>query len=223
MNFGCYVNNIIVPHDAQLEPCSRLLSLFFFWRKTTILSHASAHGCLQLKPKKSGGWALTRTWCLNSPTIPVQAPTLDPKLTDRRYWIDTHCNFARASFNSQPGSRESCILLYRKRTNLKSHCHGFAVFITCSMQISYCEQRMLRMRLRPVCTNLATGVVVPETHWNSLRELNIKLWTFESPHKICIVGSYTEELTTHRTVKIGGWALARGRALARDNTVIWSS
>ena len=35
----------------------------------------------------------------------------------------------------------------------------------------------------------------------------------------CIVGGYTEDLTNHRTVKIGGWALAQGWALSRNNTV----
>ena len=34
-----------------------------------------------------------------------------------------------------------------------------------------------------------------------------------------MVGGYTEDLTNHRTVKIGGWALAWGWALARDNMV----
>ena len=51
---------------------------------------------------------------------------------------------------------------------------------------------------------LLLDVVVPETHRNSLREL--KLWTFEQ--EFCMVGGYTEDLTKHRTVKIGGWALA---------------
>ena len=37
--------------------------------------------------------------------------------------------------------------------------------------------------------------------------------------EFCMVGGYTEDLTNHRTVKIGGWAIARGWALARDNTV----
>ena len=32
-----------------------------------------------------------------------------------------------------------------------------------------------------------------------------------------MVGDYTEDLTNHRTVKIGGWALAR--AWAQDNAV----
>ena len=34
-----------------------------------------------------------------------------------------------------------------------------------------------------------------------------------------MVGAYTEDLTNQRTVKIGGWALGRGWALARDSTV----
>ena len=38
--------------------------------------------------------------------------------------------------------------------------------------------------------------------------------------EFCMVGGYTEDLTNHRTVKIGGWAIARGWALARDNMVV---
>jgi len=34
-----------------------------------------------------------------------------------------------------------------------------------------------------------------------------------------MVGSYTENLENHKTVKIGGWALARVWAPALDNTV----
>ena len=34
-----------------------------------------------------------------------------------------------------------------------------------------------------------------------------------------MVGDYMEDLTNHRTVKIGGWTLARGWELARDHTV----
>ena len=37
--------------------------------------------------------------------------------------------------------------------------------------------------------------------------------------EFCMVGGYTEDLTNHRTVKIGGWALAQGWVLARDNTL----
>ena len=46
--------------------------------------------------------------------------------------------------------------------------------------------------------------------------MNFRVTTQE----FCMVGSYTEDLTTHRTVKIGGWALARGWALVRDNMVV---
>ena len=34
---------------------------------------------------KNWGWAVTQRRCLNSPAIPVQAPTPDLKLADRRY------------------------------------------------------------------------------------------------------------------------------------------
>ena len=75
-----------------------------------------------------------------------------------------------------------------------------------------------------MCTNLSASVVAPETHQNSLCELNIKLNCELLSHhtRICIVGGYMEDLTNHRTVKIGGWALARGWVLAQDNIVICS-
>ena len=63
---------------------------------------------------------------------------------------------------------------------------------------------------------LLSDVVVPETHRNSLREL--KLWV--TKQEFCIVGGYMEDIINHWTVKIGGWALAQGWALARDNTVL---
>ena len=50
---------------------------------------------------------------------------------------------------------------------------------------------------------LLPDVAAPETHWNSLCEL--KLWTFEQ--EFCMVGGYMEDLTNHRTVKIGGGLL----------------
>ena len=43
--------------------------------------------------------------------------------------------------------------------------------------------------------------------------------TFGSLYKFSMVGGYTENLKNHRTVKIGGRALARLWALPRDNTV----
>ena len=94
---------------------------------------------------KNQGWALTRRRCFNSPTMPLQAPTPDLKLTDRHYWIDSHHSFACACKQSQHGSWESCIVA-RKWTNLKSRHHGFATFVACSMRISYCKWRTLQMR-----------------------------------------------------------------------------
>ena len=101
---------------------------------------------------KNREWALTRRRCFNSPTVPLQAPTPDLKLTDRRYWIDSRRSFARVCKRGQHGSREYCIVA-RKWTNLKSRHHGFTTFVACSMRISYCKQRMLQMRLWPVCAN----------------------------------------------------------------------
>ena len=43
------------------------------------------------------GWAVAQRRCLNDSIIPVQAPTLDAKLTARRYHINLHRRIARAS------------------------------------------------------------------------------------------------------------------------------
>ena len=65
---------------------------------STVLSGASAYGCLiAAQAWKIWGWALTWRRCLNNSTMPVQAPILDLKFTDRQYWIDSHCSFTRAS------------------------------------------------------------------------------------------------------------------------------
>ena len=48
---------------------------------------------------------------------------------------------------------------------------------------------------------LLLDVVAPETHRNSLCELKLTMREF------WMVGGYTEDLTDHRTVKIGGGPL----------------
>ena len=63
--------------------------------------------------------------------------------------------------------------------------------------------------------DLLPDVVVHETHRVSLCD------ELSSRHKrIFMVDGYVKDLTNHKTVKIGGWALVRGWALARDNTVV---
>ena len=42
-----------------------------------------------------------------------------------------------------------------------------------------------------------------------------------STQEFSMVGGYTETSKKHKTVKIGGWALAWVWALARDNTLIY--
>ena len=66
-----------------------------------------------------------------------------------------------------------------------------------SMWISYCKQT----RTRYVQT-LLPDVVAPETHWNSLCELKTELRV--TTQEFCAVGGYMEDLTNHRTVKVGG-------------------
>ena len=64
-----------------------------------------------------------------------------------------------------------------------------------------------------MCKTLMPDVVAPEAHQNDrsyVHEL--------SRSEFSMVGSYTEDLTHHKTVKIRGWVLARGWALAWDDT-----
>ena len=92
---------------------------------------------------------------------------------------------------SQSGSRESCILLETNQPEVLLL--GLCSICRCSTRISYCKQRTLRTRLRPVCANLL-NVVAPETHLNdhsySLREL--KLWV--TTQEFSVVGGYKEDL-----------------------------
>ena len=66
-------------------------------------------------------------------------------------------------------------------------------------------------------------VLAPEAYQNGrsyVRELSGPTFEFTT-QEFSMVGGYTEDLKKiHKTVKIGGWVLARGWALARDNTVI---
>ena len=121
---------------------------------------------LAAKPE-NWGWPLTRRRCLNGLSIPVQVPTLNPKLTDRCYRIDSRRSLPLLLFffrQTRPVQQQRKLYPARKRTNLKSRCHGFVAFVTCSTRILYCKRRTLRMRLQPVCANLQLDVLVPETH-----------------------------------------------------------
>ena len=151
----------------------------------------------------------------------MQTPTLGPKLTDRGYWIDSRRSFARASFFGkwgQRGSRESCILLENEPTRsliamaLQHWSLAIREFRTAS------KERCGRGKW-PMCANLAAGC---SGTWSSSKQsmwaqtVNFRVTT----QKFCMVGGYTEDLTNHRTVKIGEWALAWGWTLAQDNTVL---
>ena len=132
----------------------------------TVLSRASTHGRSRLK---NWGWALTWRRCLNSPTMPVQVPTPDPKLTDRHYWIDSRPSFARASFLGKWGqhaSRESCILVENKPT---------LSFVAIALQRSLLALREFCTASKEHCRwgynwcvqTLLPDVVAPETHRNT--------------------------------------------------------
>ena len=159
---------------------------------------------------KNWGWAVTwRRRGLNSPTFLVQAPTLDPKLADRHYWIYLCRSFARALFYTQmkPGSRESCILLENGSTQS---------LVVRASQRSLPTVRKFRTVREEECyawgcdwcvQTLLLGVVAPETYWNdrSYSLCELKLWTFKSPCKNCARWAVTRRtLKNCRTVKLRG-------------------
>ena len=78
----------------------------------------------------------------------------------------------------------------------------------------------LRTRLRTgVCETLMPDVVAPEAYQNDRNYVRkVSGPTFDSPRTWWAVTRSTSK--KHKTVKIGGWALARGWALSRDNAVI---
>ena len=147
---------------------------------------------------KNWGWALTRRRCLNSPTMPVQAPTPD---LDRHYWIDSHCRGKRG----QCSSRESCSLLENGPT------WSFVAIALQRLLLAICKfrtaskERCVRGYDRCVQT-LLPDVVAPETHRNSLRELKLRI--FESPRKNFSWWAVTRRTSqTTELSKLGGGPL----------------
>ena len=180
---------------------------------------------------KNRGWALTQRRCLNSPTVPMQVPTPDPKLivmtgTTELTRIVASAVLPFLGKRGQHGSRESCILLQNRppEVSLSSlhsiRCLQYANFVLqvknhCRQGYDWCVQTLLPDVV--ACLKL-----IEHSTWTQTVNFRVTIQEF------CVVGGYTEDLTNHRTVKIGGWALARGWELARDNTIpvsisIWYS
>ena len=84
--------------------------------------------------------------------MPVQVLTPDLKLTGATELTGIVASTVLVNEDSAAVEKAA-----RKRTNLKSRYHGFAVFVSCSTGISYCKPRTLQMRLRMVCANFAAG------------------------------------------------------------------
>ena len=87
--------------------------------------------------------ALTWRRCLNSPTMPVQAPTPDPKLTDRGYWIDLRrslCKLELWTFESPRKNFASEDITNRRtvKTGGVGFCSGMGA---CTGQYGRCRSR----------------------------------------------------------------------------------
>ena len=122
----------------------------------------------------------------------------------------------------QPDSRESCIVLQSGPTRSLVAKFSQRSVVTCSMQISCRRGRMLRTRLRTdVCKPLMPYVVASKVHQNNHSYVSSADLPLDSLCKI--LGTWTVTRKTsknHKTVKIGGWALAQISALAQDNSVV---
>ena len=88
--------------------------------------------------------------------------------------------------------------------------------IACSMQISCCRERMLQTRpWRGVCETLMPDVVAPKAQSQLHVHVSSADLPLDSIHKNLGWWVVTQRtLKNHKTVKIGGWALAR------DNMVV---
>ena len=160
---------------------------------------------------KKWGWAVTQKRCLNGSTIPMQGPIPDAKLAARVYRIIASSVLRRG----QPDSGESCVMLQSRPT-----CSLIAKFpqrsvVACTTQISCCRERMLGTRPRTgVCEPLMPDVVVSKVHQNNCSYVNSADLPSDSLHKNLAWWADTQRTSkNHKTVKIGGWALAQ------DNTV----
>ena len=116
----------------------------------------------------------------------------------------------------QPDSGESCIVLQRGPT-----CSLVAKFpkrsvVACSTWILCCRGRTLRTRPRTaVCEPLMPDVVSPKAHQNNRSYVSSADLPSDSLRKNFKWWAVTRRTSkNHKTVKIGGWALAR------DNTVL---
>ena len=122
----------------------------------------------------------------------------------------------------QPDSRETCIVLQSGPTRSLVAKFFQRSIVACSMQISFCRGRTLRTRLRTdVYEPLITDVVAPKAHQNNHSYVSSADLPLDSLCKI--LGTWTVTRKTsknHKTVKIGGWALAQTSALAQDNSVV---
>ena len=166
-----------------------------------VLSRASVLGCSQLNRQKLRVGSCTeevRKWF----NCPMQGTISNAKLASRRYRIDLHHRFARAC-RGQSDSGESCIVL-------------IASCLSCC------------------CSTWTSG----EEHGNGAMDKFVRTFdaqcrgTQSAPEQLQLLAQQTylpnlpwwtvtwRTLKNHKTVKIGGWALARVWSLVRDNTVV---
>ena len=145
----------------------------------------------------------------------MQRPTPDVKLAFRGYCMSLCLYFVEAD------SGESCIVLQsRCICNLVAKFPQHSV-VTCSSRISCYWERMLRTRPQTgVCEPLMPDIVVPKGHPNNHSYVSSADLPSNSLHKNLAWWAVTWRTSkNHKTVKIGGWALAQVWALAQDNTI----
>ena len=155
-----------------------------------------------------GGY--TENTHLNGSTIPTQGPTTDAKLA--AMVTEWTCIFGSSVIcRGQPDSGERCIVLQSGPT-----CSLIAKFpqrsvVACNTRISCCRGRTLQTRPRTgVCEPLMPDVMVPKAHQNNCSYVSSADLLSDSLYKNLAWWAVTRRtLKNHKTVKIGGWALAQ--------------
>ena len=159
---------------------------------------------------KIWGWGVTRRTHLNGSTIPTQGPTPDTKLAAmglnglpssvRPWFVEASPTVEKAVSCYKSGPTHSLVAKFLQHS-----------VVTCSTWISCCRGRTLQ-----------TGCVRTFDAWcrvaQSASEL-LQLCELSRRKNLAWWAVTRRTLKNHKTVKSGGWALARVWALARDNTV----
>ena len=143
---------------------------------------------------------------MNGSTIPAQGPTPDAKLAAKVYRIDLHRRFVEASRTVEKAKTDRLVTML---PSFHSVCH---------LQYTNFELQVKNAANKATDGCVMPDVVVPEAHQNDrsyVRELSGPTLDLLRKNLAWWVVTWRTS-KNHKTVKIGGWALAQGWALAWD-------